>query len=71
MDELAVQPTLRLSEPGALLLRLRWLAILSPLLRGSLSATGGIQTATGVVKALLTGADTVQLFPRCCGTDRM
>lgn len=60
-DDLEVQPLLRLSDPGELLLRLRWLAILSPLLRGSLSATGGIHTSTGVVKAILTGAHTVQL----------
>lgn len=60
-DDVKVQPLLRLSDPGELLLRLRWLAILSPLLRGSLSATGGIHTAAGVVKALLTGAHTVQL----------
>jgi dihydroorotate dehydrogenase (fumarate) len=60
-DDLEVQPLLRLSEPGELLLRLRWLAILSPLLRGSLSATGGIHTSAGVVKSLLTGAHTVQL----------
>lgn len=59
--DLEVQPLLRLSDPGELLLRLRWLAILSPLLRGSLSATGGIHTAAGVAKALLTGAHTVQL----------
>jgi dihydroorotate dehydrogenase (fumarate) len=62
IDELEVQPTLRLSERGELLLRLRWLAILSPLLRrSSLGATGGIHDAAGVVKAVLTGADTVQL----------
>lgn len=60
-DDLDVQPLLRLSDPGELLLRLRWLAILSPLVRGSLSATGGIHTSGGVVKALLTGAHTVQL----------
>jgi dihydroorotate dehydrogenase (fumarate) len=60
-DELDVQPALRLSDPGELLLRLRWLAILSPLLRGSLAATGGIHTSAGVVKALLTGAHAVQL----------
>lgn len=59
--ELGVQPILRLSDPGELLLRLRWLAILSPLLRGSLSASGGIHSASGVVKAILTGAHTVQL----------
>src|SRR5476649_2014369 len=33
-EELVVQPQLRLSDPGELLLRLRWLAILSPQLRG-------------------------------------
>ena len=60
-DELEVQPTLRLSEPSELLLRLRWLAILAPLLRGSLSAAGGVHTAAGAAKALLTGAHTVQV----------
>lgn len=60
-DDLDVQPLLRLSDPGELLLRLRWLAILSPLLRGSLGATGGIHSSAGVVKALLAGAHTVQL----------
>lgn len=60
-DELEVQPLLRLSEPGELLLRLRWLAILSPLLNGSLSASGGIHSSAGAVKAILTGAHTVQL----------
>jgi dihydroorotate dehydrogenase (fumarate) len=33
----------------------------SPLLRGSLAATGGIHTNAGVVKALLAGAHAVQL----------
>lgn len=60
-DLIGVQPILRLSEPGELLLRLRWLAILSPLLRGSLAATGGVHTPRAVVKALLTGAHAVQL----------
>lgn len=60
-EEIEVQPSLKLSESSELLLRLRWLAILSPLLRGSLSASGGIHTPADVVKALLTGADTVQL----------
>jgi dihydroorotate dehydrogenase (fumarate) len=60
-EDLSVQPLLRLSDTGELLLRLRWLAILSPLLRGSLSVTGGVHTWSGVVKALLTGAYTVQL----------
>jgi dihydroorotate dehydrogenase (fumarate) len=60
-ENLEVQPVLRLSDASELLLRLRWLAILSPLVRGSLCATGGIHTSVGVVKALLTGAHAVQL----------
>jgi dihydroorotate dehydrogenase (fumarate) len=60
-DDATVRPHLRLSEPGELLMRLRWLAILSPQLRGSLAATGGIHTAEDAVKALLAGADTVQI----------
>ncbi|MEO6001932.1 MAG: dihydroorotate dehydrogenase-like protein [Opitutus sp.] len=61
IDDLEVQPWLRLSETGELLLRLRWLAILSPLLRGSLCANGGVHTGEGVIKAILTGAHAVQL----------
>jgi dihydroorotate dehydrogenase (fumarate) len=59
--EVTVRPHLRLSEPGELLMRLRWLAILSPQLRGSLAATGGIHTAEDAVKALLAGADAVEI----------
>lgn len=61
VDDLTVQPVIRLSKPGELLLRLRWLAILSPLLRCSLSVSGGIHTWSGVAKSILTGAHTVQL----------
>ncbi|HEX2855336.1 MAG TPA: dihydroorotate dehydrogenase-like protein [Opitutaceae bacterium] len=56
-----VRTHLRLSTSEDILLRLRWLAILSPHLRGSLAATGGFHTADDIVKALLTGAHTVQL----------
>jgi dihydroorotate dehydrogenase (fumarate) len=59
--DLEVQTHLRLSDPEEIMLRLRWLAILSPHLRGSLAATGGFQTADHVIKALLTGAHVVQL----------
>lgn len=59
--DLEVQTHLRLSEPDEVLLRLRWLAILSPQLRGSLVATGGFHSADDVVKAILAGAHAVQL----------
>ena len=61
LDELDVQPSLRLSDSTELLLRLRWLAVLSPHVKGSLSCTGGVHTKEDVIKALLAGADTVQL----------
>lgn len=56
-----VHPRLRLSDTSETLLRLRWLAILSPYLRCTLAATGGFHTADDVVKAILTGADAVQV----------
>lgn len=61
VDELEVRTQLRLSDPDEILLRLRWLAILSPTLRGSLAATGGFHTPGDAIKALLTGAHAVQL----------
>ena len=61
VDDIEVQPLLRLSEPQELLLRLRWLAILSPQVRGTLAATGGIHTSNGAAKAILAGANAVQL----------
>lgn len=61
IDDIKVQTQLRLSDPSELLLRLRWLAILSPLLSCSLAATGGVHTSADTVKALLTGAHAVQV----------
>jgi dihydroorotate dehydrogenase (fumarate) len=61
LEDLEVQPQLRLSDPTELLLRLRWLAIISPHVRGSLAASGGVHVATDAIKALLAGAHTVQL----------
>jgi dihydroorotate dehydrogenase (fumarate) len=61
IDELEVQPILTLSEPSELLLRLRWLAIISPHLKGSLAATGGVHRTEDALKAILAGAHTVQL----------
>ena len=60
-EELEVSPQLKLSDRSELLLRLRWLAIISPHMRGSLSASGGIHAAIDAVKAILAGAHTVQI----------
>lgn len=61
IEDLEVQPQLRLSDPSELLLRLRWLAILSPHLRGSLAASGGVHTTEDIVKSILAGAHAVQV----------
>ena len=54
-------PRLSLSTSGELLLRLRWLAILSASYRGSLAVTGGVHTPIDAVKALIAGAHGVQM----------
>ncbi len=46
---------------GDLPLRLRWLGILYGQFDGSLAASGGITTATEAIKALMAGADVVQI----------
>ena len=60
-DEVATLPLLQLSTSDELLLRLRWLAILSASYRGSLAITGGVHNATDAVKAVMAGADAVQM----------
>ena len=60
-DELEVRTHLELSKPSELLLRLRWLAILSGSVKCSLAVTGGVHSAKDAIKAILCGADTVQM----------
>jgi dihydroorotate dehydrogenase (fumarate) len=52
---------LHLSDSRELLLRLRWLAIISGSVKCSLAASGGVQSVEDVVKAIMTGADCVRL----------
>ena len=61
LDEIAVVPRLKLSDSSELLLRLRWLAILSGRCNMSLAASGGVHTATDVIKATMAGAHAVQI----------
>jgi dihydroorotate dehydrogenase (fumarate) len=51
----------RLSTSDELLLRLRWLAILFARIRPSLIATGGVETPEDGIKALLAGANAMQV----------
>ena len=57
----AVWPRLELSNSDELLLRLRWLAILHGRVTCSLAATGGVATPNDGIKAILAGADAVQM----------
>ena len=61
IEELAVQPALRLSDPTELRLRLRWLAIVSACVDTSFAAGGGVHSATDALKAIMAGAHAVQM----------
>jgi dihydroorotate dehydrogenase (fumarate) len=52
---------MQLSTSAELLLRLRWLAILHGRVRPSLVASGGVATPEDAVKAVLAGADVIQV----------
>lgn len=61
VEQLEVTPRLELSTSSELLLRLRWLAILSDRVRSSLAVSGGIHSAEDAVKAIMAGAHAVQM----------
>lgn len=61
VEALELRTTMTLSESSELLLRLRWLSLLSAQLRCSLAVTGGVHTVRDAVKAILCGAHAVQL----------
>lgn len=61
VDSLETSPSLRLSDSSELLLRLRWLAIISGTVAASLAASGGIHTPVDAVKAVMAGADAIQV----------
>jgi dihydroorotate dehydrogenase (fumarate) len=61
VEELEVVPSLQLSDSSELLLRLRWLAILSGHIKGSLACSGGVHSPLDAVKAVMAGAHAVQL----------
>jgi len=56
LEALEVVPNLLLSNPYELLLRLHWIAVLYGNVRADLALTGGVHTATDVVKAMMAGA---------------
>ncbi len=61
IEELDVLPQLKLSDSSELLLRLRWLSIISPHAKMSLACSGGVHHAEDAIKAILAGAHGVQV----------
>jgi dihydroorotate dehydrogenase (fumarate) len=56
LEQLEVVPSLVLSTPQELLLRLHWVALLYGRIRADLAVTGGVHTGPNVVKAMMAGA---------------
>jgi dihydroorotate dehydrogenase (fumarate) len=61
IEKLEAVSSLKLSTSAELLLRLRWLAILSRKIGANLSCSGGVHTPEDGVKALMAGAHSVQV----------
>jgi dihydroorotate dehydrogenase (fumarate) len=62
VEELEVERKLQLSTSSELLLRLRWLAVISGMKHTlSLAVTGGVHTGLDAVKASMTGAEAIQV----------
>jgi dihydroorotate dehydrogenase (fumarate) len=60
-EALEASPAVALSSSADLLLRLRWLAILAANFHHSLAVSGGVQRPVDAVKAVMAGADVIQL----------
>ncbi len=56
LEQLEVVPSLDLSQPYELRARLRWVAILYGQIQADLAITGGVHTATDVLKCMMAGA---------------
>ncbi|MGB0036182.1 MAG: dihydroorotate dehydrogenase-like protein [Candidatus Acidiferrales bacterium] len=56
IESLEIVPTLTLSNPQELLLRLHWIAILFGHVRADLAVTGGVHSAQDVLKSMMAGA---------------
>src|SRR5512140_3693598 len=61
VENLEAEPTLQLSDPSELLLRLRWLAIVAPAVGIPLAASGGVHSGMDAIKAVMAGASAVQV----------
>jgi dihydroorotate dehydrogenase (fumarate) len=60
-EALDATPVLALSAPAELPLRLRWTSILYGQVKASIAVTGGIHDARDAIKAIMAGADALQI----------
>lgn len=60
-EAIEAEPSLELSSPQELRLRLRWLALLSERIPCDLAVSGGVHSGNDAIKALMCGAHGVQL----------
>lgn len=60
-ENLSLERVLHLSDPSELLMRLRWLAILSAKTKLPLAVSGGVHETQHVIKSLMAGASAVQV----------
>jgi dihydroorotate dehydrogenase (fumarate) len=72
-EGLEAVPRLELSDPSELLLRLRWTAILFGRIKASIALSGGVHEPLDAVRAVMAGADTVQIVSALLqhGPDRL
>ncbi len=56
LENLEIVPDVKLSTPYDLRIRLRWIAILYGNIQADLALTGGVHSATDVIKAVMAGA---------------
>jgi dihydroorotate dehydrogenase (fumarate) len=61
VERLELSPRLQLSTSSELLLRLRWVSALFGKVNASLAVTGGVHTHIDALKAVMAGADLVQM----------
>ncbi len=61
LEALEIVPSLQLSNSYELLTRLHWVAILSGRVKTDLAVTGGVHTSYDVLKAMMAGAQVVEM----------
>jgi dihydroorotate dehydrogenase (fumarate) len=61
LEALEVVPNLILSNPYELLLRLHWVAVLYNTVKTDLAITGGVHSATDVIKCMMAGANVAMM----------